>query len=318
MSAPADAADDLNRQGTHSPMKRLMTSLTAFAATGAMASALLVGLPASSSASAKPPYEPDRHSAGGLFFYNAKGKAITGGSLTGAPFAAYVKGTNTIRKGDTKATLYGFLPRKGQAPGQFSGEQLTTSDTYPNSKAPAKVHASTLPLVSLKSSDETLGDLYADFPNATKAGNSFSGLYQLRLITSRANSSATSTYDSADIAVSNVTTKAGVVTGGRWSVVFSANTAKKTHTTLKVKPKKSVIKGHKVKLSVKVPAKVAGTVSFRDGKKQLKKVKVHNGKAKFSTKKLKVGKHKLRAIFTPKSPLFAPSKSKTIKLKVKK
>jgi hypothetical protein len=173
-------------------------------------------------------------------------------------------------------------------------------------------------LVSLKSTDETLGELYADFPNATKAGNSFSGLYQLRLKTSKANASVTATYDSADIAVRNVTTKAGVVTGGSWSVVYSANTAKKTHTTLTVKPKKSATEGHKVKLSVKVTAKVAGSVSFRDGSKQLKKVKVRKGKASFTTKKLKVGKHKLRAIFTPKSPLFAPSKSKTIKLKVKK
>jgi hypothetical protein len=301
-------------------MKRFLLPLTTFVTAGAVASAVLVGIPASSAASAKPPYEPDHHSAGGLFFYNAKGKVITGGSLTGAPFAAYVKGTSSLRSGDTKATLYGYLPRKGQVPGQFSGEQLTTSDTYPNHSAPKAIHAGSLPLVSLKSGDETLGQLYSDFPNAPKSGNAFSGLYQLRLITSRAGLPATATYDSADIAVSNVTTSpSGVVTGGSWKVVFSASTATATHTTLKIKPKKKSIRhGHKLKLSAKVTPKAAGRVWFKDGHKVLKKAKVHHGTAKFSTKKLKVGKHKLRAIFHPKSTAFAASKSKIIKLKVKK
>jgi Bacterial Ig-like domain (group 3) len=303
-------------------MKRLLLSLTTFVAAGATASAVLVGLPASAGAgaSAKPPYEPDHHSAGGLFFYNAKGNVITGGSLTGAPFAAYVKGTNAIRNGDSKATLYGYKPVKGQAPGQFSGEQLTTSDHYPNSSAPAKIHAGTLPLVSLKSSDETLGALYSDFPNPPKAGNTFSGLYQLRLITSRPGASATATYDSADIAVSNVTTSpAGLVTGGKWKVVFSAKTQKATHATLTLKPKKkTIVRGHKVTLRVTVSPKTAGAVTFFNGKKVLKKVKVRAGKASFATKKLKVGTHKLKAIFTPTSLSLAPSTSKVITLKVKK
>jgi hypothetical protein len=300
-------------------MKRLLLSLTTFVAAGATASVVLIGLPANSGASANPPYEPDHHSVGGLFFYNAAGKAITGGSLTSAPFAAYVKGTTAIRKGDTKATLFGFKPVKGQAPGQFSGDQLTTSDSYPNSKAPSKIHASTLPLVSLKSGDLTLGDLYSDFPNAPKSGNAFSGLYQIRLVTSRPDQSATSTYDSADIAVSNVTTKGGNVTGGTWKVVFSARTATATHTTLKVSPKKKTIAhGKKVKLSVKVSPKAAGKVSFLNGKKVLKKVKVRNGKASFSTKKLAVGKHKLRAVFASASTAFASSRSKVVTLKIKK
>jgi hypothetical protein len=303
-------------------MKRLLLSLTTFVAAGATASAVLVGLPASAGAgaSAKPPYEPDHHSVGGLFFYNSKGKAITSGSLTSAPFAAYVKGTNAIRNGDTKATLYGFLPVKGQSPGQFSGEQLTTSDSYPNSKAPRKVHEGSLPLVSLTSSDSTLGTLYSDFPNPPKAGNTSSGLYQIRLITSRPGQSATATYDSADIAVSNVTTSStGLVTGGSWKVVFSAKTVTATRTTLKLKPKKkTIVHGHKLKLLVKVSPKTAGKVTFENGKKVLKKVKVRNGKATLVTKKLKVGKHKLRAVFTPKSSSFASSKSKVIKIKVKK
>jgi hypothetical protein len=303
-------------------MKRLLLSLTTFVAAGATASAVLVGLPAGAgaSASAKPPYEPDRHSVGGLFFYNAKGTAITSGSLTGAPFAAYVKGTDVIRKGDTKATLYGFKPVKGLTPGAFTGDQLTTSDSYPNSKAPSKIHAGTLPLVSLKSTDETLGTLYSDFPNPPKAGNAVSGLYQIRLITSRAGKSATTTYDSADIAVSNVkTSSTGLVTGGTWKVVYSAKTQTATRTTLKLTPKKkTIVRGHKLKLSITVSPKTAGSVTFKNGKATLKKVKVRNGKASFVTKKLKVGKHKLSAVFTPTSASFASSTSKVITLKVKK
>jgi hypothetical protein len=304
-------------------MKRLLLSLTTFVAAGATASAALVGLPATAGAgaSAKPPYEPDHHSVGGLFFYNANGTAITGGSLTAAPFAAYVKGTKAIRNGDTKATLYGFQPVKGEVPGQFSGDQLTTSDSYPNSKAPSKIHAGTLPLVSLKSSDETLGTLYSDFPNPPKAGDTSSGLYQLRLITSRPGQSATATYDSADIEVSNVTTNSGgLVTGGTWKVVYSANTATATHTTLKLKPaKKTIVRGHKLTLLVTLsPKTAAGTVTFENGKATLKKVKVRHGKASFATKKLKVGTHKLKAVFTPSSSSFGSSASKVIKVKVKK
>jgi hypothetical protein len=287
------------------------------------ASTLIVGLAGTSSAtaaSAKPPWEPDHHSAGGLLFYNSKGKKITSGKLTKAPFAAYVQGAVAIEKGDTKATLFGYQPKKGEAPGLFSGEQLTTSDAYPNSKAPSKLAKSGLPLVSLAASDETLGGLYQDFPNPPKSGKPYSGLYELRLITSKAGSPATAKYDSADIAVSKVTTsKSGAVTGGTWKLVYSAATPIATKTTLKVSPKGSVVKGHKVKLSVTVSPKVAGKVTFKNGSKVLKKVKVSKkGKASYTTKKLTVGTHHLKAIFTPTSKPYTSSTSKSVKLKVKK
>jgi hypothetical protein len=292
-------------------MKRLLVSLSTLAVTALTASTLIVGLAGTSSAtaaSAKPPWEPDHHSAGGLLFYNSKGKKITSGKLTKAPFAAYVQGA------------VGYQPKKGEAPGLFSGEQLTTSDAYPNSKAPSKLAKSGLPLVSLAASDETLGGLYQDFPNPPKSGKPYSGLYELRLITSKAGSPATAKYDSADIAVSKVTTsKSGAVTGGTWKLVYSAATPIATKTTLKVSPKGSVVKGHKVKLSVTVSPKVAGKVTFKNGSKVLKKVKVSKkGKASYTTKKLTVGTHHLKAIFTPTSKPYTSSTSKSVKLKVKK
>ena len=295
----------------HLGMKRFLAPIAAVAVAALTTSTLLVGLSATSSAtaaSAKPPWEPDHQSKGGLLFYNSKGHKITSGKLTAAPFAAYVRGAAALRKGDTTATLFAYLPKKGQVPGQFTGEQLTTSDKYPNSKAPTAFRKSTLPLVSLTKNDETLSDLTKDFPNPAKSGNTYSGLYELRLITSKAGASPTTTYDSADIAV----------TGSTWKLVYSTAIPIATHTTLKVSPKHSVKKGHKVKLVASVSPKVAGTVTFKNGSKVLKKVKVKAGKAKFVTKKLKKGTRKLRAVFKPKSKPYKSSKSKIVKLKVKK
>jgi hypothetical protein len=144
-------------------------------------------------------------------------------------------------------------------------------------------------------------------------------LYELRLITSKAGTSATAAYDSADIAVSNVTTsKTGTVTGGSWKLVYSTASPIATHTTLRVSPKASVKKGHKVTLTATESPRVAGTVSFKNGSKLLKKVKVKAGKAKFVTKKLTKGTHRLSAVFTPTSKPYVASKSKVVKLRVKK
>lgn len=304
-------------------MKRILVLLTALAVTALSAATLVSGLTAPSSASAasaKPPWEPDHHSKGGLLFYNSAGKKITGGSLTAAPFAAYVQGAVAVRKGDTKATLYGYQPRRGEAPGQFSGDQLTTSDSYPNTKAPSALRKSALPLVSLTKSDETLGDLFQDYPNAGTSGNPYTGLYELRLVTSRPGTPATAAYDSADIAVSNVTTsKTGAVTGGSWKLVYSTASPIATHTALKVSPKGSVVKGHKVTLAVTVSPTVSGTVVFKNGSKVLKRVKVSSkGKASYATRKLTVGTHHLSAGFTPTSKPYVSSTSKSVKLKVKK
>ena len=82
---------------------------------------------------ATPPYEPDPvNVVGGLTLYDAAGNIITTGSINDAPFAAYVQGSAAVRAGDTKATLYGYLPQNGVAPGSWSGEALTASENYPN------------------------------------------------------------------------------------------------------------------------------------------------------------------------------------------
>ncbi len=85
---------------------------------------------------AAPPWEPDPSSIGGLTFYDAAGNQITGGNINDAPFATYVQAGAAGRAGDTKATLFGYLPKNGVAIGAWTGEALSGSPTYPNASAP--------------------------------------------------------------------------------------------------------------------------------------------------------------------------------------
>ena len=72
-----------------------------------------MGLAGSASAAGNPPWEPDPTPSAASMFYNADGNQVTGGNVTDKPIAAYVEGAATVRAGDTKATLYGYLPVNG-------------------------------------------------------------------------------------------------------------------------------------------------------------------------------------------------------------
>jgi hypothetical protein len=288
-------------------MKRILTSVAVATVAAVASGGLLAGLAATAQAAAAPPWEPDASSVGGLIFYNAAGHAITSGSTKDAPIAAYVEGAAAIRSGDTKATLEGFLPVSGEKPGQWSGEALSGSTTYPSSTAPAPLKSATLPVVTGGASDLSVADLVADFPTTSKPG--YKNVYQLRLVTSGPQESVTPQYDSADIAVS----------GSTWSLVFDGSAVKLHATKVTLKASKtSIKKGKKLSLTVKEAPAIAGKVSILDGSKKLATVTVKNGKAKFATKKLKVGNHKLRAKFTPSSSTYAVSTSKAVKVKVSK
>jgi hypothetical protein len=271
------------------------------------------GATTSAQAASAPPWEPIGSSQGGLTFLNAAGHAITSGTLSSAPVAAYVVGDASLRGGDTKATLYGYLPVKGKSPVQWSGEQLSTSTTFPNAGAPSGV-SSSLPVVTGAATDTSIATLASDFPN--KGTGSYAGIYQLRLVTSAAGTSATSTYDSADIQVS----------GNSWSVVYSGGVAKgggggsaaATHATVKVS-KASIKSGAKLTLTATETPKVAGKFAFFDGSKKLGTVVAKKGKATYATKTLKIGAHKIHATFTPSNTTKdKPSTSKAVSVKVTK
>jgi Bacterial Ig-like domain (group 3) len=95
-------------------------------------------------------------------------------------------------------------------------------------------------------------------------------------------------------------------------------TAAPTSVTVKASAG-SIKKGKKLTLRAVEKPSVAGKVSFLDGSKKLAAVAVKAGKATYSTTKLKVGKHTIKATFTPSNTAnSAASTSKAIKVTVKK
>ena len=84
------------------------------------------------SPSANPP------AIGTLKFFNAAGVQITGGNINDAPFAAYIQSSAPGRVGDTKATLFGYLPKAGIDWDGWSGDQLTRIDRLPERSRPRR------------------------------------------------------------------------------------------------------------------------------------------------------------------------------------
>ena len=192
------------------------------------------------------------------------------------------------RAGDTRATLFGYLPKNGIASGAWTGEALTASTTYPNAAAPAPLGSSALPLVTLTSGDSTLASLISDLPNT--ATDAYQGLYQIRVKTSGVGQPPDATYDSADI----------LVTGSTWAQVYPA-VAQSTTTALTVTPASPQIAGTTVTLKATVtPSGAAGSVQFKDGATNIgAAVAVAGGIAQTTTAALAAGAHSLTAVFTP-------------------
>jgi hypothetical protein len=242
------------------PRNVVRTIAAAFMGCMLMGSAALtvgvIAAPSPASATTIPPWEPDANSVGGLLFFNSAGQSITGGSITDSPIAAYVEGTATVRAGDTKATLYGYLPVLGETPGEWSGESLGASTAYPNASAPAPLNTSTLPVETGGSGDETVAQLESDFPNLDNSNDGYADMYVLRLKTSAVAKPANTTYDSADIEIS----------GDTWSVVYPVE-ASATTTTATVNPT-STTSGSSVLYSASVTSgggTPTGTVAFTVG-----------------------------------------------------
>jgi hypothetical protein len=273
-------------------MKKLLRSVAAVAVATVASGALAVGWAGSAYAADNPPWEPVSNppDVGSLIFYNSAGQQITGGSINSSPLAAYVQGSTTIRSGDTTATLFGFLPVNGQAPGEWSGEALSVSTTYPNASAPSALASSPLPLVTGSAGDESVATLEADFPNTDTSSDGYAGMYALRLYTSATGKSATTSYDAADIEV----------TGSTWSVVYPAPTLTATTTTLSTTPASPQVSGTSVTLNATVSPAAPGTVQFEVGSTDIgSPVTVTGGTASIATTTLPVGTDTLSAVFAP-------------------
>ena len=147
---------------------------------------------------------------GTLKFFNAAGVQITAGNINDAPFAAYIQSSAPGRVGDTKATLFGYLPKAGIDWDGWSGDQLSASTVYPNLSAPAALASSSLPLVSLTAGDGPIAALQATYPHTEAPSNAYYGLYNLRVKTSGPGQAVGATFAQADIKI----------TGSTWTVVY--------------------------------------------------------------------------------------------------
>ena len=281
--------------------KRLTTSLAALAVLAAATGSLLVGLSGTAFAVSPAPWQatPPTQEVGTLTFYNSTGQEITGGNLTDNPIAAYIQGSVVLQTGATKATVNGYTPVSGEAPGQWSGENISgPPTTYPNSGAPTALASSALPLVTGSASGESLSSYISDYPNSdTSTTDGYGGVYELRLFTS--NSGGTSTnYDAADIEVS----------GSTWSVVYPALSPIGTSTGLSENPTSPQQSGTSVQLNATVtPSTASGSVQFEYGPVATptligSPVTVAGGAASISTSTLPVGTDTLSAVFTPSAP----------------
>ncbi len=159
-----------------------------------------------------PPYQPigNPPAIGTLKFFNAAGTQITSGNITDAPFATYVQSSVAGRPGDTKATLFAYLPKAGIDWDGWTGDQLSASTNYPNATAPGALASSPLPLVKLTAGDGTIGAFQAAFPHTEAPANAYYGLYHLRVKTSGPGQPIGATFAQADIKI----------TGSTWTVVY--------------------------------------------------------------------------------------------------
>jgi hypothetical protein len=260
----------------------------------ALAGTCAVGLIASPAAEATtPPWQVggnadnDPNAVGTLSFFDATGTQIYGGTTSDAPLAAYVEGSSAVNAGDTKATLYAYLPESGTAAAGWSGVQLTAASVYPNGSAPAAISA-TLPVVSSTAADTSLADFIAGYPNGSTA-TGYQGSYELRLRTSRPGVPIQPGYDVADIQV----------TGSTWQVVYPAQTTATT-TALTASPASGAKAGSSITLTATVTSAVEGTVQFRDGTTALgAPVTVAAGSAGKAITVATAGTHSYTATFAP-------------------
>jgi hypothetical protein len=136
---------------------------------------------------------------GAIGLCDSSGHAIEGGNVNTTPFVwravSSTAAPSPYNAAGRTATLYAFQPRQGVAPGDWSGDMLTSSTRYTN---PAH------PMTEATGGDLSLAGFIGEFPPA------WNGLLQLRMYLSAPNQPADSlSYPATTIKV----------TGSTWSVV---------------------------------------------------------------------------------------------------
>lgn len=282
-------------------MKLRLRALGAGVAVASVTAGLMVAMSGPASATSPLPHDPS-YELGTLAFYDASGARVTHGSLTDDPFSTYaVASTDDPVTTNTKATLYGYLPVNGVAPGAWSGEVLSASTTFPVVGGPAQVTlGANRPVATSANGDTTLDTLTQDYPNA--ASDSYAGMYQLRVKTA-----GNTKWWSADIQVD---------TGaGTWTQVYPDVTPTASATSLAVSPASPSYVGQAVTLTANVtPTGATGTVQFKDGGADLgAPVAVTSDQAQLTTSALAEGTHSLTAVFTAADPVSYAGSTSTAK-----
>jgi hypothetical protein len=153
-----------------------------------------------------PPYHDERVTAA-LGLCDSAGNQIREGSLVAHPFVTLAIATQPgpaeyAGEGRT-ATLFAYQPRKGTEPGEWSGEQLTSSTKYADA---------THPTSKAEAADESLADYLDTYPAR------WDGWVQLRMLLSAPGTPAlTDSYAAADIHVDTA--------HGRWEQVGAPDVA---------------------------------------------------------------------------------------------
>ena len=158
---------------------------------------------------------PDPNNIVPLKLYDAAGNVVTTGSTT-APIAAFAAADSTVRTGDAYASLFAHLPQSSAAPGEWPGLQVSGTDKYSGGGAvTAPGSLAGKPYVRTTAAGYTLADVKKALPN-NETGQTFVGVYELRLRTSSANG-VSDQYAAAYVKITGTTwavTTAPVLGGG--------------------------------------------------------------------------------------------------------
>jgi hypothetical protein len=185
-------------------MSIVKPSMCLAAALVAAATALSTGGGSAAHAAGAVPWT-DTAVTGAIGLCDSSGHAVEGGSINSTPFVARAVSSAAAQapynKPGRTATLYAFQPRQDVAPGEWSGDMLTSSTYYTN---PAH------PMAEATGGDLSLAGFISEFPPA------WNGMLQLRMYLSAPNEPA----DSLSYAAAAIK-----VTGSSWSLVSGGATA---------------------------------------------------------------------------------------------
>ncbi len=278
-------------------MKRKIRALTAGAAVAAAVGFSMVAAGSAAIASGgggpTPPWESSISPApnGSITFYNAEGQVVTGGSINAGGLGAYAVASTAAEDGYTKATLFMYTPVSGENPGLWSGEQISSSTTFPNASAPAPVGTTSNPVETNPGTETTIASYISAFPN-TQTATGYVGLYDVRMKVSGDGIPPSTTYWDAVISVNT--------TNGTWSVDYPDWTQDTTTSLSANPPSPQTPPASLTTLTATVSPATDGTVSFWNGATQVGTTQtVSTSSASASVTTTPVGVTTYTAIFTP-------------------